>query len=233
MFYNKESESHKRSRIKYFVFFVIIMSHQLIVSQSRQVVVYISVSLIAIIVFEQSRGFGAIKKLLMCISISIFLLVSDYLTKLIYSLSAPETAVSTQNRLYAFKYYYHYFIEHPIVGFGFANINVNRSIVRGTGAAFVDDVGLVGQMAKLGVFVVPMYVFPMLRSGHYLFKIRKEQNKNYYLLVVAFFVFMIVGSATFIVLNQQFILFYPIFLAICEYTCLCEKRLKSKKSERE
>lgn len=224
MFYNIRAKK-KGKWIKYFLFFVIMMFDQIVVSQTRQTLLILAGCFILQILLDRNSRWGLQKKILVSISIIVFVCIGGYIPDFINSFSASsDLAVSTTERLYSYQYYWNYFLRHPIFGFGFANPQINTSIVKGPlGRAIVDDVGIVGHLAKEGIFVVPMYIIPMIRCITIL--CRANRNKKIpdlpYYWAALFFV--IAGSATQIVLDQERILLFPIVLGMIEYINIAVK----------
>ena len=218
MFYSYRSGAKIKSSLKYLALFLIMILDQILISQTRQTLLIIGLCLIYLVIVDRNNKFGLLKKGLVSGSIILFVFVSGIISKMINSFSLTgELGVSTAGRLYSYKYYWEYFLAHPIFGFGFANRKVNPTIVAGLGSAVVDDVGIVGQLAKLGLFVIPMYIVPLVRCIYILVKANRSRKVPNFTLYFAFLLFVVLGSATQIVLDQERILLFPIVLAISEY----------------
>lgn len=108
-------------------------------------------------------------------------IVSNFLDS--FSLNATR-AYSTTARLYAIDFYCSAFLKNPLFGIGFADGTVNAAVVHGDGRANVSDVGIFAQIAKYGIFILPVYILPLIHSGKriaIIWKMNYVENRQLYL----------------------------------------------------
>ena len=117
-------------------------------------------------------GDGSSKKkiiALLAILVGIIILFgSGIVTKFLNSFSSTgEFGGSSIARLGAYKYYWKCFLENPIFANGFVGDENYYDIVHGASGIyyqtvyvrfFYDDVGIVGQLALLGIFIIGIYI---------------------------------------------------------------------------
>ena len=140
-----------------------------------------------------------------------------------FSLKATR-AYSTGARLYAIEYYWNYFLKHPVFGFGFASILKYPSIVQGDGRAAISDVGIFGQLARYGIFVVLIYVFPLIRSIVIVFKARKNTKIKDISFFITLSLFVLGTSVSLIAIDHFRMLLWPLYLSIIEYVNYINKK---------
>jgi hypothetical protein len=135
-------------------------------------------------------------------------------------------AGSTIARLNAFKYYFMQFLKNPLFAISFAGDENYYNLVHGNSGIYYQsvliryyysDCGFVGQLAKLGIFVVFVYIWPLIRF----FKIAKKLIKSRLVKPGAFLAslvgYLFITSITLIVLDKGRIILWPIIIAIFEY----------------
>ena len=129
-----------------------------------------------------------------------------------------EYGYSTMVRADAINYYWNIFKENPLFGFGFVSVADHESLIRGPrGAYFLNDVGLIGQLVRLGVFIIPIYFWPVLRFITITFRTKKCGTQAEYSLLVGLTAFVLITSASVIMIDRARSIGMPICLAIFEY----------------
>jgi hypothetical protein len=120
-----------------------------------------------------------------------------------------EKGASTVARLNSLVYYLGCFFQNPFCGFGFTN---NASIINGpTGASWPSDVGIVGQLAKIGLFVIPIYITIIVRLIRIM--MNKNISHNCKLFVGLNLVYLIMSSGSLIILDSERSILTPIVLS--------------------
>lgn len=215
--YNNIKDS-RRKKTLHFLLFILGLFDCILVSRVRGVILIISSCLIVLILMNRNTSRGLIKKIALICLLLMYVFMTDTVVNFFNSFSVNATrAYSTTARLYAIKYYWNYFINHPIFGFGFADYISHYSIIHGDGRADISDVGIFGQLAKYGLFIIPIYIFPLWRSLYIMKKIWYNpyiKNQLFYLGMCAY---IILTSITLIAIDQFRFLIWPFFLTVMEF----------------
>ena len=166
-------------------------------------------------------------------------LCSPYFRSFIMSFSTDlsnSLGKSTRIRLLELKYYISIFLNNPLLGFGNIPYNIGlNEIVCGPDKMFwMEDVGFFGLIARFGLGGFLMYGSLIIRQIYILYRIKQVDNSLYSLLV-GFFVFTILSSATVIILDTTRMLLFPIILATFEflYTYTFSRRLQNGSQDEE
>ena len=107
-------------------------------------------------------------------------------------------------------------MKNPLFGIGFADGTVNAAVVHGDGRANVSDVGIFAQIAKYGIFILPVYILPLIHSGKriaIIWKMNYVENRQLYL---ALFMYVLVSSISLVSIDHFRMLQWPIFLVTIE-----------------
>lgn len=157
------------------------------------------------------------KNVLIAISGAIALINTGFLNRFIVTFTSSDYEGSSIARQYAYEHFLSVFIANPLFGFGFASPgNYNDLVYGNLGIASVDDVGIVGQMARFGIFAFVIIVPVVLR----MFSVcrRLKNNKyTYYPIFVGFSLYVLVTCATLSILDPQRIALLPVLLGLFEY----------------
>ncbi|MGN1381699.1 MAG: O-antigen ligase family protein [Eubacterium sp.] len=212
-FYCLFFDSGKKKKIKYILYLVTGLYALVVVQQTRMYIVSILIVAVVIILIESKSVRKCITGIVLFCTGIVVLAGTGYLQKLLQSFSSTDDAftVSRNNRFYAFSYYWHLFLKHPLLGMGFARNDVYKSIVHGPlGIADITDVGFVGQLATLGVCAFIIYI-PFL---FYLFKTAIKTGNR---IVLMGALYCLLTSVTLIALNAPNIVLVPFLLAYAFY----------------
>lgn len=133
------------------------------VQQTRVSIIMVIISMILPLVFHMKKMFGRVVILLI---VAIIILSSTGIIGNVYSsFFSEELSRSTLGRSIGYQYYWNYFLNHPIFGFGFARDGAYASIVHGpTGLAYTSDCGFIGQLGTLGVLSLIIEI-PLIIRG--------------------------------------------------------------------
>lgn len=176
-------------------------------------------------------GDGSIKKkmiALFAISVGIIILFeSGIVAKFLNSFSsAGEFGGSSIARLGAYKYYWECFLKNPIFANGFVGDKNYYDIVHGASGIyyqtvyvrfFYDDVGIVGQLALLGIFVIGIYIWPVFRIIKIAFKTCKNRFFSDGKLIMALACYILCTTPTLIIMDSSRVIAFPIILGITEF----------------
>jgi O-antigen ligase len=166
--------------------------------------------------------------IIMVIGGIIFLLTSGIVLKLFDSFSTTgDLAGSSIARVGAYEYYLNTFLKNPMFAIGFAGDNNYYDIVHGTSGIYYqsvyvryyyDDVGIVGQLALLGIFVVGIYIWPLLRIIKIAIRYCKSKLFSEGKLAMAIACYLVCTTPTLIVLDSNRVFAWPIVLATIEFS---------------
>ena len=190
------------------------------VQLTRSYTLIVCVCLFIIVLLDKNTSqYKFLRKLLLVIVAVAFILNTGIVSRFISSLSATGAyAGSTYARTYSIAYYWETFKSHFPFGFAFAYEGNYYSLIHGRGIAYIDDVGIFGQLARLGVFILPIYLWLTVRLIKIWRRIKKGGLQKDYVFLSAVLVYFLLTSISLICLDPQRILLYPMIIAIYEYT---------------
>lgn len=198
------------------------------IEQTRAMIVII-MACFAFFLLAENTTLSKIVKNILLVGIVVTVVINtgwldNFLSTFSSSHYSSEYSGSSIARDYATAYYMSVFTSNPLFGFGFTS---SESVIRGTrGIAYVDDVGIWGQMAKLGVFAFIIYIPILIRFGQIALYMRKHTGSNLY---IALFFYILMSSLTLMVLDNQRIMLLPFLIAIFEFAYRKEKANNSLK----
>lgn len=211
-------KTSRRKKTLHFLLFILGLFDCILVSRVRGEIIAVSCCLVLLILMNRNTSRGLVKKVGIICLLLIGIFMTDTVINFFNSFSVNENrAYSTTARLYTIEYYWNYFINHPIFGFGFADYISHYGIIHGDGRAAISDVGILGQLVKYGLFIIPIYIFPLLRSLYIMKKIWNNpyiKNQLFYLVMCAY---IVITSITLIAIDQFRFLIWPFFLTVIEF----------------
>lgn len=216
-FYRSDRLSN-RQQLFHMVIFALGLVDCIVVSRIRGFTWIVSVCLIYIGFSHRNNKVGFLKKTIIVIGILAGIFGTDILPSFFDSLSATSArGYSTTARLYAIEYYWKIFLQKPLFGIGFADGSVYSRLVHGDGRAYYSDVGIFGQLARLGLMVIPLYIYPLVRSFSVILKTKKSTTIQDYPLYFSFALFVALSSFTVMVFSHALIILWPVYLTIVEF----------------
>lgn len=135
-----------------------------------------------------------------------------------------DAANSSIARVNAIAYFTGYFLDHPLFGMGWVRPvgDYLVSIAYGpTRTAFLDDLGFLGQVFRLGILGAMFYVILIIRLAYIHFKLPK--TSKYKTMILGILVFIIISASTLNCFDGQRILGTAFFIAIVERIYVTEK----------
>lgn len=143
----------------------------IVISRSRGVIFSVLLVLAIIIFMDKNSARGFVKKFILIVLLLVGSFVTGTITDFISSFSLNATrAYSTTARLYAIEYYWNYFVEHPLIGFGFADYISYYNIIHGDGRAAISDVGFFWPVIKIRIVYYSNLYFPAVEVALYIKK---------------------------------------------------------------
>jgi hypothetical protein len=189
--------------------------------QTRAYTLVTLVGIFAIVLLEKNTRNVFFKKIIIVLLAIAIISQTEVVSNLIQSLSATGVeAGSTIGRQYAMAYYWSMFTSNFPFGMGFPNGDKYYSVLHHQVdyyTTYVDDVGIWGQICVWGLFIIPIFIVPLFRWLHILRDFRKNEKRDEYVWYSALLAYIIVSSATLIVLDSYRIMMLPIFLALVEF----------------
>lgn len=140
--------------------------------------------------------------------------------------SSGELGGSSIARLGAYKYYWERFVNNPIFANGFVGDENYYDIVHGTSGIyyqtvyvrfFYDDVGIAGQLALLGIFLIGIYIWPLFRIIKIGIRTCKNSLYSNGKFVMALACYLVCTTPTLIILDAGRVIAFPIILATTEF----------------
>lgn len=196
----------------------------LCVQQTRAMTAIIMACMAVLLVFSGKSINLKLRNILILIAVVIAVVNSGALDNYINTFFSEEFSGSSNAREYAIGYYGSVFLNNPIIGFGFVNSSIYDSLIHGVrGTAYIDDVGLWGQMARLGIvffiIVVPLLI-RMCKITWFLYR-RKNTTAPFFLVAL---IYLVSTSFTLIILDTNRIMLLPFIIALFEFEYNKEKQ---------
>lgn len=223
-----------KKKLIYFGIFILGMYEVIMIQQTRAYTLCNLICIFTIILLKRNTKKEFFRKLFLFIIAILIILETGIVSNFIDSFSSSGTfANSTLARSYAIKYYWEYFLNHPIFGMGFASTTFYSSVVKGlSGKASIDDVGMLGQFVRLGVFVIPIYILLLIRFFRILGMMKKYgQFKEDYIWYSSFFIQLLITSVSLSMMDKQRIMLYPLSIALFEFQYLRIKEKVTKENQ--
>lgn len=156
-----------------------------------------------------------------------FVFASGIFNSFITSFSTgSDYAGSTIARLEAWKYYFVEFLHNPIFAIGFAGDENYYHVVHGNSSTLYEtvrlvydysDCGVIGQLAILGCFLAPVYLWPVARFSKLSFYLMNRKELVPGTLLIAFSVYLLITSVTLCILDSGRVAAWPLLIAVFEY----------------
>lgn len=129
-----------------------------------------------------------------------------------------ENANSTISRMAGMEYYWNSFIQNPLFAIGFAHSGYYASLIHGTNSRFyLDDIGIVGTLSQLGLFLIPIYIVPIIRMIYLYIKGKKNYSSHEKKMMLVIISFIVCTSATLMITDSQRVLLWPVLIALVEH----------------
>lgn len=211
---------NNKHRLLYLGVFILGIYDVFVIQQTRLYTLCDLVCIFFIVLFKRNNKFEIFRKPILIIITIVFAFETGIISTFFDSFSSTGTySNSTLARNYAMIYYWEYFLSHPIFGMGFTSSTYYPTIVRGVaGTASMDDVGIIGQFARLGLFVIPIYIVLFIRFFKILRLMKKNnQYDNEFIWYCAFFLQLVITSLSLSMLDKQRIMLYPLSIALFEF----------------
>lgn len=237
MLYNHKK--FKSGRIGCFVSIILGLLSIYFTGNSRIMVFTLLVSIVILILL----GDGTAKKKIFAILtsfIGIFIIFfSGIIPQFLESFSSVgEYGGSSIARVGAYKYYWNCFLNNPIFANGFVGDEYYYDIVHGASGIYYqtvyvrfyyDDVGIAGQLALLGSFIIGIYIWPVLRLFSISYKTTRKRSFSDGKLLLAFALYVLCTTPTLIILDSGRVIAFPIILALAEFILIKFSNNKCKK----
>lgn len=209
----------KSKKIFYGIYCIIGWLVLIFVQQTRAFIVIATLCVIIILIYNKDIN----RKKILLISLAfigvILLFYNGVIKSFLEGFSITGIhANSTVSRLEGMQYYWNSFLKNPIWAQGFPHISYYSSIIRGPyGRYYLDDIGFFGTIAQLGLFIIVVYIMPLLRMIYIFFKQKNVLSVLNNKLILLIIIYIISTSFTLIITDPQRILLWPVLIAICEY----------------
>lgn len=189
------------------------------IEQTRAMIVVVMLCYAIFLITENSTKSKLFTNTVLIIVILITLLNTGAFDRFLATFSSKDYAGSSIAREYAIDYYLSVFQSSPLYGFGFTS---SDTVIHGNrGIAYIDDVGIFGQMAKLGIFALVILVPIIIRWGKIAIYMKKRSGSNLY---ISLWFYFVATSATIMILDSQRIMLFPFLIAIFEFVYMKERQ---------
>ena len=213
--------NNKKHRLFHLFMTALGLYELIFIQQTRMYTLAILCCFLVIVLLDKSNNVNGFARKILVLILGIgALFQTSLISNIINSIISTNSALSasTTARMYSIEYYFSYYLKHPIFGMSFPNGTDYFSIVHGPiGYASFDDVGVVGQLARLGIFVIIVYLVLMIRYLRILIRVKRYLPNENFMLCLSFYMYLLFTSFSLIFLDPQRCLLYPLSLAFFEY----------------
>ena len=202
----------KRKNILYLIQAIICVFSLIYVEQTRMMMIALAASILFLVVKTIKETEEIVAKgiiIVMLCALGGILIVP----KLIDSFNK---GISISYRLIEMQFTYRLLQSRGIFGMGLINVSMQKYLYyRGIYSNIsLDDIGIIGYTAQAGIWSIGIYLFPMIRMAWILFHGEKNDFKVF---LWSIYIYLLVTSATLLVIDSQRILMWPFCLALFEF----------------
>ncbi len=220
--YNFYNIYYKKNRSVYRYLLLIVGIFELvIIQQTRAYTMVIAAGLFLLVLLQKDTKRTLFKKSIIVFLALVVISQTHVVSSLLQSLTINGSeAGSTISRQYSFEYYWSQFMTNFPFGMCFPNSDKYYSILHhqvGYYTTYVDDVGIVGQIGIWGLFIIPIFIAPMMRWITILRNFKRKKRYEDFAWYTTIFAYLLITSITLIVLDSYRIMMLPIFLGLVEY----------------
>lgn len=199
-----------------------------LIEQTRAFEISILLAVGVVILFYNSENQK--KKIIIMLSIiAVFIAIEmGVVDKFLESFSSGGETDTAQIRVEGYLYFLQEFLRNPLWGHGFSVSSQYRLVRTGPlGHYYYADTGVVGAMAQMGIFIIPIYIMPIVYWGIKMLKNRKDKNRDIFIL--ASYIFILSLSPTLYVLNAERCIIWGIFFALYAFSERSEDEIYTDK----
>ena len=213
--YNRKKEDNILFNIIQFIFgmYALIM-----VQQTRGFTFAVIVALVIMMLVSSENQIESIRNMVVIGTVVFILVQSGAIEQFLSSLKVnTKIGDTTLVRLNAIEYFLGEFLKNPLFGHGI--ITVANSISRGpSGTYHYTDVGVFAGLARYGLFLLPIYVWPIWRLGKMsVHMLRKQKFRKRHALIFGMLAYLLGTSISLSILDVFRIFLLPFVLAIIAY----------------
>lgn len=214
----------KKLKIGNILLLVIMFTSLLYLEQTRMMQIALIVSMIAMFVMKENKlPYAKLLKYLVVLTATIYILFSGIVGHIVLSFSeSGQYGGSTTVRLHEIEYAVELIMKNPINGMGLLSNDILARFIRyyGMGKFDYTDIGILGTFAKIGLWVIPIYLWPMFRFWRAV-RMAIRSRQEIVGLLIGLFCFLVISSTTLMVLDSQRMFMWPWCIAIFEYCGYC------------
>lgn len=187
-----------------------------VIQQTRAYYIVLCISFVVVLIFASEDKTKTVRNILIIAVVVGIVIYLEIFEQFLDTFSEKSSeAAGNIARSGAFAYFWSEFLRTPIFGHGFLTTQSNLTIRTGTGHIFYyADTGIVGVMAQIGIFVIPVYIWPVIHWGKIVLKNIKMLDP----FLVGLFVYILTTSPTLICTNPERCILMPLVLALFAYS---------------
>ena len=210
----------------------IVLLGQIYVEKTRMGTIALLFMLIAMLLFSKKNKFSKILTWIFLILGGFFSIAGGMIDQILSKFSIQNNGNSTLYRLNEIQFYMSHFIENKLLGIGIIS---PEKIMNEYGIAYwqnhnYEDIGIIGFLGIAGIVgIIVIYIIPIMRMLFVLQSVKgKISSYSEYLMLIGMFCYIIVTSATLIIVNYQRMPCFAICIALFEYIYVSCNKLEMK-----
>lgn len=210
----------------------IVLLGQIYVEKTRMGTIALLFMLIAMLLFSKKNKFSKILTWIFLILGGFFSIAGGMIDQILSKFSIQNNGNSTLYRLNEIQFYMSHFIENKLLGIGIIS---PEKIMNEYGIAYwqnhnYEDIGIIGFLGIAGIVgIIVIYIIPIIRMLFVLQSVKgKISSYSEYLMLIGMFCYIIVTSATLMIVNYQRMPCFAICIALFEYIYVSCNKLEMK-----
>lgn len=203
----------KKGKLLYLLQVIICISSLIYVEQTRMMLIALAISIAFMVFIKPYKTAGGILGKYGVLLLTGVLGCLFVVPRLITSFSK---GVSISYRLIEIQFTYNLLQNYGLFGMGMISRRLQRYLFYyGIYSNIsLEDIGIIGYTAQAGIWSIGLYLLPMLRMAWILLHGEKNDLK---ILLWSIYSYLLITSATLLVLDSQRILMWPFCLALFEF----------------
>lgn len=205
-------ENHKK-RVLYLFQVIVCIATLIYVEQTKMMLIAIAISIGFMLLIKPYKTVNGILAKYVALILAGIAACSFVLPRLMSSLSK---GASVSYRLIEIQFVRGILHNYKLFGMGMITPRLQKKLFYYGIYSYIslDDIGVIGYTAQAGIWIIGVYFLPMLRMAWILFYGHKNDLRIFLWTV---YIYLLVTSATLLVLDSQRILMLPFCLALFEF----------------
>lgn len=187
-----------------------------VIQQTRAYYICFCVCFTVVLLLTSENRLKTLRNIGVIIGVVIIVVHSGILSQFLDTFSETSAeAAGNIARSGAFSYFWNEFFRNPLWGHGFLTLDSNLTIKTGsTHLYYYADTGIIGLLAQMGLFIIPVYIWPMVHWGRNVLRNLKSIDP----FLVSLYCYLLSTTPTLICTNPERVMLMPLCFALFAYS---------------